>query len=101
MVELREELIERLRESARLTMGWTVFRNDEKRELEQCVYGLYEVAMMLKTFEDKKDTNAIIELLQKIYNRIEGLDFEEFEDRMEQSIVKKHLREVIFNIGRI
>jgi methionyl-tRNA synthetase len=101
MVELREELIERLRESGRLVMGWTVFREDEKEELEKSVYELYEVAMMLKTFEDKKDTNAIIELLQKIYNRIEPLTFEEYKDAFEQAKVKKNIREVIFNIGRI
>lgn len=101
MIELREELIERLRKSGRIVMSWRVFRNDEKRELEQCVYDLYTIAMLLKNFTDKKDTEAIVDLLQSIYNRIEGLDFEEFEDKMEQAIVKTHIREIIYNVRRI
>jgi translation elongation factor EF-1beta len=101
MVELREELIESLRRSGRIIMRWTAFRNDEKQELEETAYGLYTIAMMLKNFTDKEDTDTIAELLQRIYNRIECLRFEEFEDRMELAVVKTYIREVIYNVRRI
>jgi len=95
---MKEELIEKLREDARIVIGWTVFREDEKQELEQSAYGLYTIAMMLRTFEDKKDRGTIMSLLQNILNRIEYIDFTEFEDRMEQAKVKKDIRDVMFSL---
>ena len=92
---MKEEIIQKLRESARTINGWRLFRDDEKQELEQIVYKLNVLAIILKTYDDNDYKWVFIDLLQDILNILEYYSFDDFKDAVDKARVVKNLKDVM------
>jgi hypothetical protein len=94
--KIKDEVVKKLRESARIIHDWKLFRESDRNELKKIVYELHIIALMIKTYDDNNDKWVLIDLLQGVLNIVEYYSFEDFKDAVDKARVVKNLKDVMY-----